>query len=342
MAWVDPTIKSKTELRPDGTPVNFAGGAEAYQQYKTSEAQRKQANLDWNTGSGGRLETLAQTGYDIGSRYGGGSSGASSYNPYQSALDAANRALQARVQQGKQTLEAQIPTLNQTYDDIARQGYANYRQQQTKLPSQLSGLATGTADSLTLQGRLGFENAQAQTERERANALTGIQSDIANLQTTGDIQLAENASQYALMAEQYRQQMEQEMYNRSLTERQWQNQQEQQEYERTLAERAYANSLNKGTEESKPSASELRSLYQMYMDYGDVDRAAYIGRMLDEMFGGSTASQSQQATVANRHGDGWIEVGGARIGLDGLQAGIQNGTIVAIRNSDGSITYRRA
>jgi hypothetical protein len=233
MAWVDPTINNRyiengEVYTASGAKIrNSAADYGAYASEYTTEAARKQANLAWNTGDGGRLGYYLQTGVDLGTRPNGISgisagdyTGDGTYGAYSGAHQAAADAIRASISQGTKALESQKSTVDQTYDELARQAYAQYRQQQTRLPSQTSNLATGTADSLALQGTLNYENNLALGERERADTLSSIDSDIAQLRASGDASLAQNAEKYALMAEQYRQQQEQ---------------QEQQAYERQLA-----------------------------------------------------------------------------------------------------------
>jgi hypothetical protein len=121
---------------------------------------------------------------------------------YAQALAAANRAQKRSVEQGVSQLKKQKNTVNQSYDDIAKQVYANYRQGQIQLPMQTSGLASGAADSLSLRGRLNYENALQSNERQRADALDAIDTLIAELRANGAQALAENIEKYALLTAQ--------------------------------------------------------------------------------------------------------------------------------------------
>lgn len=356
MAWVDPTINGR--YVKDGAVYTASGGKirnsesdysgySAYTQAasKASTAQdteaKRVANLTKNLGANWADIYDINTGtYKAGYSAADGTGRLSGYstdaaNPYQSALSSANSALKSQINAGVSQLESQIPTLNQSYDDIAKQGYAKYRQQQAKLPAQTSGLATGTADSLALQGRLSYENSQAQTERERVNALTGIRGDIAQLEATGDIQLAQNAEKYALLAEQYRQQQEQEAYNRMITERQWQAQQD---------ETAYNRAKGNATKEEPVDTISLWNQYNYAKAYGNEALAAQIMQQINSAFGvqSDSATTPDSAMISNRNGNGWIFVDGiGRITYAELRDLVNSGQ-VSETVANGKYAYRRA
>jgi hypothetical protein len=117
-----------------------------------------------------------------------------------------------------------------------------------------------------------------------------------------------------------------------------------------LADRDYQASLaNQGTGSSTPGLTyaQLESAYKTYRDSGETERANAILQQMDALFGltpgAPVAPAAPAESVTNASGNGWISVAGlGRVSFDELSAGINNGTIVATRNSDGSITYRRA
>ena len=223
----------------------------------------------------------------------------------QRAQREAEQAMRAQIRQAARSLEAQIPTVNQTYDDIAKQVYAQYRQQQIKLPAQASGLATGTADSLAQKGRLSYEDTQAQTQQSRAQALSGIQSDIARIEETGDLQLAQNAERYAQAAEQLKQQLAQQAYEQLLAARQTQQEGLSPESAQSVLARL------------------LEQLAGLYTNPGP-------------------SQETTAATVTNPNGSGWVYVGGiGRITYAELLALVKAGQVVETE-SNGVYTYRRA
>ncbi len=138
--------------------------------------------------------SLSNSGRSSGSR--------SSGSTYSSALASANRAAKLAAEKSVATLNAQKATTNNTYDDIAKQVYANYMVNQNKLPSQMTNLASGTADSLKLKGTLNYENNLSSSEKARAAQLAAIDTDISNVGTTADETIAANAEKYALLNKQ--------------------------------------------------------------------------------------------------------------------------------------------
>jgi len=128
------------------------------------------------------------------------SSGSGSSNSiYGSMQDAANAAIDAQIQSGVNSLTSQKDLINQSYDDLAKQAYAAYRQEQMYSPYKNSQLATGTADTMDLKSRLNYENNLASSERNRLNALNDVDTAIENLRLSGDASKAGNAEKYALL-----------------------------------------------------------------------------------------------------------------------------------------------
>ncbi len=144
------------------------------------------------------------------------STGTSSY--YSAAQKAANKAQKLAVEQGTTALNAQKANTNDTYDDIAKQVYANYRLNQNKLPSLMTHLASGTADSLKLKQTLNYEDNLNASEKERTEQLAAIDTDISELETSGDISIANNAEKYALLRHQEASELAQQAYALKLKE----------------------------------------------------------------------------------------------------------------------------
>ena len=157
-------------------------------------------------GRSGSSDSSYYAGSSGGSSGGSGSLGGG--DPYSAAQAAAEEAIRTSIEAGVKRLEEEKNTVVQSYDDLAKQAYSQYRQQQATLPKNTAGLASGVADSLTLQGQLNYQNAQAQNERQRQNTLRAIDSDIEVYRQSGDISMLSNTEKYALMTEQYRQQQE--------------------------------------------------------------------------------------------------------------------------------------
>jgi hypothetical protein len=207
------TSANGTPLRADGSPINFAGDKADYDRYLATEAERAASNTAWNTGDNGRLETLKNTGYDIGPNpaYASGST-RSSRNPYSAAQRAAEEAIQKQIKQRVGELESQISDAEGTYDEAARQLYIQYRQNQAKRPAQTAGLESGMADALSRRDSLEYENMQGQTKDEREKTRSQIESQIQKVKSQGEAELDENEEKYAQMAKDYLANLEMQAY----------------------------------------------------------------------------------------------------------------------------------
>jgi hypothetical protein len=73
------------------------------------------------------------------------------------------------------------------------------------MPEMLAGTATGTADSLTLQNDLNFQNNLAANELERAAAQNELSAQANQIRADADLQAAQTAADWAQMAYQQRQ-----------------------------------------------------------------------------------------------------------------------------------------
>lgn len=165
---------------------------------------------------------------DIRAKYGysGGSDGSEyiqisqpkAENPYEDAMaeiqnrydNIAQQQQQANalaVKQGQQRLENQKYTINQSYDDSARQAYIANMQGKKNLPQQLamSGATGGATETANLGLQTSYENNLTNINTNRANALNDIDNAIIELQNNGDLTAAQQAldnSQQALSAYQ--------------------------------------------------------------------------------------------------------------------------------------------
>lgn len=156
-------------------------------------------------GSGSSSGSLSsQEGPDI-SRY---------YEDLIDSIRAQQRAEEARKQaainQGVSTLNAQKPVLEQQYQDAAQQAYLQMMQSRKALPQIMSaqGLSGGLSESSLVDLDASYGQNLNALRQQRDQGLAGIDSDIANLRATGDLSLADTASQYAqLLGDLAREQM---------------------------------------------------------------------------------------------------------------------------------------
>lgn len=180
-------------------PDNFGGSQAAYDRYLETQAERKQYNLDtFDQRQAAKSAGEYWGGYDDQSN--SGSSGSYSNNPYDVARRKSDEAIAAAIEKNAAAMLTQKDNVSKQYGDMASQSYVNYRQAQQKLPQQLGGVSTGAADSLMLQGNLNYQNSLNSINDQKAQSLTQIDRDVADLRATGDINIAQNAEKYALLA----------------------------------------------------------------------------------------------------------------------------------------------
>lgn len=109
---------------------------------------------------------------------------------YQSAANAAAEVYRLAAEQGAARLESRRPGIQAQYDDLARQAYANYMLEQKALPDILARLGLqgqGTAETTAARQSSAYQNNVITGETARANALQGLNSQIADLLFTGQI-----------------------------------------------------------------------------------------------------------------------------------------------------------
>ena len=122
---------------------------------------------------------------------------------YESSAKAQQQAVQASVDKGVAALRTQARDVNDSYDNLARQAYIAYMNDTKQMPYRLSasGLTGGATESAMVSLGTSYQETLGQNERERLSALRQIDSEIAQLVSTGDMEkaqaAADNASQYA-------------------------------------------------------------------------------------------------------------------------------------------------
>lgn len=130
----------------------------------------------------------------------GGSSGyRDSYSDYlREAQREAERALRRRINAAVDTLNAQKPVVEQTYNDSAREAYINYMNAKKNLPQQLSaqGLTGGVSESSNIALESSYGNNLNDLTVAKNNQLAAIDQDINQVRAEGDASIAENAAQY--------------------------------------------------------------------------------------------------------------------------------------------------
>ena len=112
---------------------------------------------------------------------------------------AEERRLQAAIDQGVNTLEAQRPDLQKQFDDAAQQLYIQNMQAKRDLPQQMAaqGLGGGLHESSLVGLDSSYGSNLTALQGGYDSSLAALDRDIANLKATGEISIAENANTYA-------------------------------------------------------------------------------------------------------------------------------------------------
>ncbi len=286
-----------------GNRANNTQNYVSYQSYlaaenaRAKEAEQRQKNTDaWYSQIGGMIssgqkvpsavtDTMQRQGYSVpksssssGSSYSGNNDlqsmtdyWAQQYsNPeqdyYAEALRAAREAAEAAQRQAISSVEAQRPGIYSMADKAAAENYAAKEKRRVEMPqiSAATGLSGGLTESAILGMNTDYENARNDILSQRDQSLRDLDSQVANIRATGDLNVANIENQYALMMAQRQQEL--------------QDQQNQFAQQVTL-QNMRTQSTGSGTKsESKPrlTASQAKELYDAgYTTQEVMDAMAY-------------------------------------------------------------------
>lgn len=107
-----------------------------------------------------------------------------------------------------QQYSAMLPSLNQGYDEAARQAYINYRTAQRDLPSQLAAAGIsgqGASESALVAQNNAYNSAYNQNELARANAIQSVENNRASALAGNSTQAAQSMADLANSLYQQRQ-----------------------------------------------------------------------------------------------------------------------------------------
>lgn len=151
----------------------------------------------------------SNTGVDTGGNGGGVVSGGRqpeyNYNPYEDYMDEINRqrrreeeARRNAIDAGVGQLQSQIPLLERQRDDASRQAYIRAQQSQANMPQQLAAMGStgGLSESSIMQANAGYQNTQNELTNAYQDALAGVNGDIANLKSSGELSIVDNSGKY--------------------------------------------------------------------------------------------------------------------------------------------------
>lgn len=175
----------------------------------------------WNKGSGGAITVMTKAGNWYPLTINGQSFGtkyvAPEENPYtqwandeylryfdeqRGMLDEARAADEAALRRQTQStidsINANIPKINQDYEAQQRAAYIQNAKAQTGMGDYLAakGYSGGMTESTALGLQSSYENLRNTNDQQKNNALMELQNMVAQAQATGDVNLANLASQY--------------------------------------------------------------------------------------------------------------------------------------------------
>lgn len=171
-----------------------------------------------------------------------GSGGMDYMREYQNALDSAEnesaRAYRKQIEAAIDAINAQRDPLRQQYEQGAQQAYIEAERAKKQLPEALAaqGINGGATESANLAIETNLGNSLNDLTNTYNNALAGLEQSISQARSSGDMQLAQNASQYqqmlanAILAAQQQQQQ----YAQQMAMMNYQNQLDLDSYEKQL------------------------------------------------------------------------------------------------------------
>ncbi len=192
-----------TVITPDGSNQSWQINGATTNGY-TSEAYNGRLPANVNVSSGNYYNDLPNSYNSYGNSNNVGNIYQQMYDQQQQALlEAQRQAAEAQrlaVERGVNTLNAQRAGINQKTDAALNQAYINDQLGNRNLTQQMKsqGLTGGLTESSMLDKRAAYENVLNDTRLAGNNALNQIETDISNLKTTGDLNIANNASEYGL------------------------------------------------------------------------------------------------------------------------------------------------
>ena len=117
---------------------------------------------------------------------------------YDQYAEQTRAAIQAAVDKAVNGYRDQIDVTNRDSDELARQAYIAKMQGQKNLDQQMAanGYAGGMADSQRIATETDYQNRLSEIEKQRLATVKELESAITNAQLTGDMQTAQELSDY--------------------------------------------------------------------------------------------------------------------------------------------------
>lgn len=134
------------------------------------------------------------------------------YAQMKSAQRAAAAAQAAQTRAAVEALQGNRRSIEQDAEEAAKQAYISRMLTEKRLPQQLAatGSSGGMTDSAVLRINSDYENSRNDIMNARNNALADLNSQIAQVEATGDISLAQQQSEWAQQLAQMQWQLAQQ------------------------------------------------------------------------------------------------------------------------------------
>lgn len=116
------------------------------------------------------------------------------------AEEAAAEKLRQQINAGVNTLQGQLPGLQNQYKDSAQQAYVQYMMSRKAMPEALAagGINGGASESTRLALETNYGNSLNNLQRGYDDSVSAVNRDVENLKATGNISIADNANAYAM------------------------------------------------------------------------------------------------------------------------------------------------
>ena len=175
-----------------------------------------------------------------------------------------------------------------------QQAYANYMRSRLGMGESTAGMATGTADSLAVQNDLMLQNSLNAIDRDRLNAYADIDSQAAQMEAEGNLQLAQMAAEAQQRAEE-----------RARQEREWAYQLEQDRIKNATSKKSSGGSYSTESEQEKAVAittDDVRDYLELQLGMGNNMTRDNILSVLSDMVNAGTITKTMAQQTAKTFG----------------------------------------
>ena len=239
------------------------------------------------------------------------------YNNYQGVRSDMNAATQALVD----SINANKPQIEQTYQDQQKQAYINKVLQDAQMNDYLKsqGISGGMAESTALAAANAYDAQRQAAYQTKQQALTEIEKMVAEAKATGNTNLANAAMQYMSQYQQAMQhldQMDYNYYSKNLDQfnidRDFANNQSQQAYQNAwnervygdqLAQQAYQNQWNERVYGDNLAQQQYQNQFSQQQYNDQLAQQAYQNAWNERVYGDSQVQQQWENDFAKAQFD---------------------------------------